>query len=26
MPGHTPADYENKNISQMILNATQWTP
>jgi len=26
MPGHTPADYENQNISRMILNATQWTP
>ncbi len=26
MPGHTPADYENQNISQMILNATQWMP
>lgn len=24
MPGHTPADYENRNISQMILNAIQW--
>jgi len=26
MPGHTPADYKDRNISQMILNATQWTP
>jgi hypothetical protein len=26
MPGHSPSDYENQNISQMILNATQWTP
>ena len=26
MPGHKPADYENPNISQIILNATQWVP
>jgi hypothetical protein len=26
MPGHTPADYENRNIGQMILNAVQWIP
>ena len=26
MPGHTPADYKNPNISQMILNAIQWKP
>lgn len=26
MPGHKPSDYQNPNISQMILNATQWTP
>ncbi len=26
MPGHKPSDYENQNISQMILNAIQWTP
>lgn len=25
MPGHTPADYEDRNISQIILNAAQWT-
>jgi hypothetical protein len=25
MPGHTPSDYENQNVSQMILNAIQWT-
>jgi hypothetical protein len=25
MPGHTASDYENKNISQMILNAIRWT-
>lgn len=24
MPGHTPADYENPNIAQMILNAIMW--
>lgn len=24
MPGHTPADYENPNIAQMILNAIVW--
>jgi hypothetical protein len=26
MPGHKPSDYENQSISQMILNAIQWTP
>ena len=26
MPGHRPEDYENKNISQMILNAILWVP
>lgn len=26
MPGHTPADYENPNIAQMILNAIVWEP
>ena len=26
MPGHKPSDYKNPNISQMILNAIQWTP
>jgi len=25
-PGHRPEDYENNNISQMILNAIEWTP
>ena len=25
MPGHAVSDYENKNISQMILNAIIWT-
>lgn len=24
MPGHTPADFENHNIAQMILNAIAW--
>ena len=24
MPGHTASDYQNKNISQMILNAIKW--
>ncbi len=24
MPGHTVSDYQNKNISQMILNAIKW--
>ena len=24
MPGHTASDYENRNISQMILNAIRW--
>jgi hypothetical protein len=24
MPGHSSSDYENKNISQMILNAVKW--
>lgn len=24
MPGHSASDYENKNISQMILNAIRW--
>ena len=24
MPGHTASDYENKNVSQMILNAIRW--
>lgn len=24
MPGHAVSDYENKNISQMILNAIEW--
>jgi len=26
MPGHKPSDYKNQSISQMILNAIQWTP
>lgn len=26
MPGHKPSDYENKSVSQMILNAILWTP
>ncbi len=26
MPGHTTADYENQNISQIILNAVNWNP
>jgi hypothetical protein len=25
MPGHAPSDYENKNISQIILNAVTWS-
>lgn len=25
MPGHKPSDYENQGVSQMILNAIQWT-
>lgn len=24
--GHKPSDYENRNISLMILNAIPWTP
>lgn len=24
LPGETPADYENPNIAQMILNAVMW--
>ena len=26
MPGHIASDYENRNISQMILNAVRWPP
>ncbi|MFP4094648.1 MAG: ThuA domain-containing protein [Cyclobacteriaceae bacterium] len=26
MPGETAADYENRNIAQMILNAIEWKP
>ena len=26
MPGHKPSDYENQNVSQMILNAIHWKP
>ena len=25
-PGHRPEDYQNSNVSQMILNAIEWTP
>ncbi|UCH61775.1 MAG: ThuA domain-containing protein [Fidelibacterota bacterium] len=24
LPGHEPSDYENRNISQMVLNAVNW--
>ena len=26
IPGHNSSDYENQNVSQMILNAIKWTP
>ena len=26
MPGHSASDFENANISQMILNAINWEP
>jgi len=26
MPGHAASDFENRNISQMILNAVTWNP
>ncbi len=26
LPGHAPADYENPNIAQMVLNAIVWKP
>jgi hypothetical protein len=26
MPGHAPSDYENRNISQIVLNAATWDP
>lgn len=26
LPGDTPSDYKNQNISQMILNAIEWVP
>lgn len=26
MPGHSPSDYKNPNVSRIILNAIEWLP